>query len=162
MSVSPEDRAEMDAERGYSEVGAREQRLRDWYALHEPGEKAGDFERRIDSLRVVKWQRDNPEKTAAKAKRYYLKGGKQKQLEYERRRRLELHRAKPPITCARCKARFCLIRPHKGLATRLCSVACSVGEQQSRARRRAGLKARRCSTCGREGHNRLTCIEERT
>lgn len=60
--MNQEDRADIDAERGYSEVGARELRLREWFATHEPGEKAGDFERLVRVLRARKWEQEHPER----------------------------------------------------------------------------------------------------
>lgn len=133
--MNREDQDDIDAERGYSTVGGREQRLRDWFALHEAGEKAGDFEKVINRLRVKKWQRENVDKHRAKGLRYYRKPGiAERQIARSRARRLERHRRSGAVvTCTECGVEFCCVHPPRGGRPRkYCSTACMQRERYQR------------------------------
>lgn len=133
--MNREDHEDIDAERGYSTVGGREQRLRDWFALHEAGEKAGDFEKLVNRLRVKKWTSANPERKRQHANRYYHKSpeiGRRQTARARQRRAAKYRAAAPVITCAECHVEFCVISLKGAQKRKYCSRTCMMRERYQR------------------------------
>jgi hypothetical protein len=161
MARDSELEEERAAELGYRTAGAREVALRDWFSVQVEGEKAGDFEKLVNRLRVKKWTKANPERKKQHARRYYHSSPEigRRQTARARQRRLERHRAKPPVSCASCGVLFCNVHPKRGIQRRYCTNACEARAHQAAARRAAGRRATRCGRCRGLGHNTRTCAD---
>ena len=128
MSYDAEDLERLDAERGYSERGEREVRLREWFSLRdENGAGPKEFEKVVNRLRVKKWVKENPERRQAIALRYARKPeskARQRELGVKRRRARWIA-AKSHVTCAGCGVEFCSVVAARGnVGRKFCTDNC--------------------------------------
>lgn len=144
-----------DIKSGFS-VG-KAARMADWVFRREVRE--GEVV--INRLRVLKWQRENPERKRANARRYAAKPAvAARGLAAGKRRRAERHRAEGKVfTCQLegCGAQFCRLPGARGLGMhpRFCTpshYATWYDRQKADP-----AKRRTCSVCGGKGHNRRRC-----
>jgi hypothetical protein len=150
---------DLHAELGYRTAGRRELSQREWFSLrgevHEVAPNPKAFEKLIAGLRAKKWAKENPDRRAAIAKRYFTKPQvAARQLALARKRRRDRFRMSNPVTtCPECKVEFCVIAPKRGKAKRFCGVNCTARAYQRARRRVAGARATCCGVCGQLGHN---------
>ena len=135
MSSRQEREEDLHAELGYRTAGQREVRQREWFSLrgdpNEPIPTPGEFAKVVDRLRVVRWQKANPEKKRAKALRYYYKPDKKARQQayakkrYQEKSRDERKRVPARIfVCRECQAEFCKAPWSRGPAPVFCREAC--------------------------------------
>ena len=102
-------------------LSPKDNALAEWRARKD----AAEFGRLISRLRARKWHRENPEKRAAKSKRYYERGGSKLQLAAAKRRRLEAYKRNPVVCeCLECGATWCRVPPLRGPHPEFCGDAC--------------------------------------
>lgn len=161
--LSGEDQEKRDAEQGFVVRGEKEVRLREWFSLHEAGEKAGDFDKRVAVLRAKKWAKEHPERRKAIALRYMHKPEvKARQLKQQKARRHDRIKAGAVYTCQwkRCGVQWCQLPwAAKGPRKLYC---CDSHSSMAYADRKKSGKPRtahvyRCGLCGGNGHARTTC-----
>lgn len=136
MNSSRAEREEdLHAELGYRTAGQREVRQREWFSLRgKPGEPIAtprEFAKVVNRLRVLKWQKANPQKKRANGLKYSRKPEKRsRQLtlsakRYQERRREERQRADAVVfTCRECEVMFCKAPWTKGPSPNFCQNAC--------------------------------------
>lgn len=102
-------------------LSPKDNALAEWRARKE----ADSFALLISRLRVRKWQKENPEKRAAKSKRYYERGGSKLQLAAAKRRRLEAYKRNPvECSCLECGSTWSRVPPLRGPNPEFCGDAC--------------------------------------
>ena len=131
--------------------------LADWAFRKERRE--GD--RLVAAVRALKWQRENPERAKAIARKYDAKPDVRARVaQAQKRRRVERHRAEGRVFACQlpgCGAQFCRVPGVRGMG--LHPRFCTPGHYVTiRKRQKADpAKRRACSTCGERGHNRRRC-----
>jgi hypothetical protein len=160
-AMSKDDRLDLGYEERAGFMVGKAAALADWSFRKD--EKA--FARLVNSLRVRKWQRENPEKSRAKARRWWAKHREEALAKQRERSR----RAPRQQTCDVCQKPFALPYPHpRGSVPKRCSDECrreatnrQARKDQAKKRRATGQAVSSCTVCGRPGHNRRTCKEKR-
>lgn len=160
--------AKAAAERGYRVSGLKELRLREWHLKRELNDR--EFKKLENKLRVKKWRgelyaergeryeawrakdRDRAKTPERRSKRAAIKRERQARKR-EEERRSEI------FTCAECGVQWCLVPWAHGQARkrRHCSVRCYSRSQRRARTSREGKCKYTCSTCGEQGHTKLTC-----
>jgi hypothetical protein len=142
-------RDDVDAERGYSEVSARELRLRDWEATRPDA----SFEKLVKRLRTRKWQREVYAEAGPRLDRI-----RQKNREAMARRwrddpafraqhieRYRDQRRKAPVICRciECGATWCRVLWVRGVVPSVCGPNCAARYGYHRRQLAAGKVSRR-------------------
>lgn len=122
-----------------------------------------DFKVLVDRLRMSQWQRENPEKKAAKDRRWRRKPGVVAAiLAKAKERRAARHRAEGKVfTCQLdyCGAQFCRVPGSRGPAMhpRFCRET-HYQTWKKREKNKGAKDQKTCSVCGAKGHNRRGCV----
>lgn len=133
-------------------VDVREYFPKESFSFRRLGKMEGLDPKLVNSLRVVKWQRENPDKHAAKNARHYAKPGvKDRQLANARARRAK--KPAPVLTCIECQKPFVKRGRRGGTVPKTCSTACyqrhryqAITPGARRVARRGSLKQPLCSS----------------